>query len=68
MRRFSTGDMRIKTRSVVFDTQSISKNINNRCDTQQKTWAASGGSRVGTGGGGRDEEEGEGKGRGVGEW
>lgn len=37
--------MRIKTRSVVLDTESISKNINNRCDTQQKTWAASGGSR-----------------------
>lgn len=37
--------MRIKTRFVVLDTQSISKNINNRCDTQQKTWAASGGSR-----------------------
>lgn len=58
--------MRIKTRSVVLDTESISKNINNRCDTQQKTWAASGGSRgngwrrarVET----REEEEGRGEG------
>lgn len=29
----------------MLDTQSISKNINNRCNTQQKTRAASGGSR-----------------------
>lgn len=44
MRLFFTGDTRIKSR-LVLDIQSISKNINNRCDTQQKTWAARGGSR-----------------------